>query len=73
LFDVETVKALLEEAGFGMHHIYRYAYGTEPNPVNLGFMAWKKPRAFSNEAALLIIKQLAPVTGPNLNSLELGL
>jgi len=73
LFDVETLKTLLNEAGFRTHYVYRYAYGKEANAVNLGFMAWKDVRAFSDKDALPIISLFAPLTQPNMERLELGL
>lgn len=73
LFDVETVKALLAEAGFRTVYVYRYPWGREPNPVNLGFMAWKIERAVTEHEAQLIIAKFASASGADLNRLELGL
>jgi predicted SAM-dependent methyltransferase len=42
LFDTETLRAILLQSGFNRHAIYRYAYGTEPNATNFGFIATKQ-------------------------------
>jgi predicted SAM-dependent methyltransferase len=73
LFDVETVKALLTDAGFGAHYVYRYAFGDEANSVNLGFMARKNPQPFGDAEVLAIIRLFAKFNRPNFDNIELGL
>lgn len=73
LFDVDTLKKLLEKAGFKTSYIYRYPYKSEAHAVNLGFFARKSDKPFSKEEVLPLIQNFAPICGANLNKLELDL
>jgi len=44
LLDSRTLSSLLVEAGFASHCLFRYCWGNEPYPVNIGFLASKAPK-----------------------------
>ena len=57
LFDAPTLERLLREAGFEHYCVFRYCWGSERLPVNLGFAAFKarpvQPLSASFIASLL--------------------
>jgi hypothetical protein len=73
LFDVDTVLSILRSAGFSSLIIFRYSYGKESVPGQLGFLAYKKRRMSSNvmNQQLLELLQQFHLTFVNLNSLEI--
>jgi predicted SAM-dependent methyltransferase len=71
LFDAGVVETLLAEAGFGDWHVFRYAWGDEPNAVNLGF-ATEKPGGKVHDRASIgrELEALRGATNMNTASLE---
>ena len=65
LFDAQELRVQLREAGFAAPRIFRYAYHSEPNPVNLGFVAMKNNQPVSDEFTRAIVNMFSPIYGTN--------
>jgi predicted SAM-dependent methyltransferase len=73
LFDVETVLSILRSASFRSWIVFRYSYGNEAVPGQLGFLAYKKQRIPSNVMNQQLRELLLQfhLTFVNVNSLEI--
>jgi predicted SAM-dependent methyltransferase len=71
LTDREKLLAFVSEAGFGEWFVFRYAWGEEPNAVNLGLLAQKRgSRPLDRATADRVTHFFAPVTNVNRNTVE---
>jgi SAM-dependent methyltransferase len=74
LFDAPTLAALVERAGFNDRCIFRYAWGTEPQPVNLAVVAAKaSAHRLTTARVRELVDELAPVNrvrGPSIRILS---
>lgn len=65
LFDQNELRALLWQAGFTAPCIFRYAYHSEPNPVNLGFIANKSNLPIPDDFMHNVFSMFSPIYGDN--------
>ncbi len=65
LFDAKELRAQLREAGFAAPRIFRYAFHSEPNPVNLGFVAMKSNHPVPSDFVKAIVNMFSPIYGTN--------
>lgn len=61
LFDLPTLREILRLSGLDSFVIYRYAYGDEEFPVNLGFVAKKGDVPVTIEEAKAVITRFAVI------------
>jgi hypothetical protein len=65
LFDGRELRIQLGEAGFAAPRIFRYAFQSEPNPVNLGFVAMKNNQPVPDDFMKAIVNMFSPIYGTN--------
>lgn len=65
LFDQHELRVILGQAGFKAPAILRYAYKSEPNSVNLGFVATKANTPCSEDRVRQLYGMFSPIYGAN--------